>query len=421
MHLRQFFKILGPGVLFASTAIGVSHLVQCTRAGASFGFGLLLWVIAANLFKYPFFEYGTRYAASTGTSLLDGYLEMGRWVLWIYFGIVFSSMFFVLAAVSFVTIGFMDNLFGISSIWPEFDMFPTLVLFVFCNLFLIIGRYSALDKLTKVLGSILVVSTLMAFILTLFNGPVEQVSDFTPPDLYSDESVLFTIALMGWMPTALDLSAWNSLWTLEKNKTMQENISVAESTFEFKVGYVIAAILAVIFLAMGSLMLYGSGIEMPAGSSAFASSIIDLYVDNLGSWSFLIIATAAFSIMFSTNVAIFDGFSRVMERIAELLFVPNEAALGDNKRRVIYNLSILTLSAGSFSLIAFYLDHFQKLIDLATTISFLLAPLVAVANFILVTKHIRKEDRPGVSLRILSWLGIVFLTGFSVYYLTIIL
>ena len=55
---QNLLKTLGPGILFASTAIGVSHLVQSTRAGAEFGFGLVLVVILANLFKYPFFEFG---------------------------------------------------------------------------------------------------------------------------------------------------------------------------------------------------------------------------------------------------------------------------------------------------------------------------------------------------------------------------
>ena len=34
-------KNLGPGLLFAGAAIGVSHLVQSTRAGADFGLGLI--------------------------------------------------------------------------------------------------------------------------------------------------------------------------------------------------------------------------------------------------------------------------------------------------------------------------------------------------------------------------------------------
>ena len=37
----SFLKKIGPGLLFAGSAIGVSHLVQSTKAGANFGFGLL--------------------------------------------------------------------------------------------------------------------------------------------------------------------------------------------------------------------------------------------------------------------------------------------------------------------------------------------------------------------------------------------
>ena len=55
MFTTKFFKTLGPGILFATTAIGVSHLVQSTRAGAEYGFTLIGFVLMANIFKYPFF------------------------------------------------------------------------------------------------------------------------------------------------------------------------------------------------------------------------------------------------------------------------------------------------------------------------------------------------------------------------------
>ena len=56
--LYRYRKTFGPGILFACTAIGVSHLVQSTRAGAEFGFMILGFVILANVLKYPFFEHG---------------------------------------------------------------------------------------------------------------------------------------------------------------------------------------------------------------------------------------------------------------------------------------------------------------------------------------------------------------------------
>ena len=54
--INHILKKLGPGLLFAGAAIGVSHLVQSTKAGAEFGFGLIWALIIANLFKYPLTE-----------------------------------------------------------------------------------------------------------------------------------------------------------------------------------------------------------------------------------------------------------------------------------------------------------------------------------------------------------------------------
>ena len=103
-------RTLGPGILFASTAIGVSHLVQSTRAGANYGFSLLSFVIMANIFKYPFFEFGSRYANSTKTSIITGYKRLGKWVLWSYFAATLFSMLFITSAVGAVTSGFFQNL-----------------------------------------------------------------------------------------------------------------------------------------------------------------------------------------------------------------------------------------------------------------------------------------------------------------------
>ena len=51
-ELEWLKKTLGPGILFASTAIGVSHLVQSTRAGASYGFGLLFFMHLSRDLKF---------------------------------------------------------------------------------------------------------------------------------------------------------------------------------------------------------------------------------------------------------------------------------------------------------------------------------------------------------------------------------
>lgn len=85
----SFLRSLGPGLLFAGASIGVSHLVQSTRAGADFGFGLLWALVLVNIFKYPFFQYGPRYASATGESLIVGYKKLGNGILFTYFILTF--------------------------------------------------------------------------------------------------------------------------------------------------------------------------------------------------------------------------------------------------------------------------------------------------------------------------------------------
>ena len=107
------FKLskLGPGLLFAGAAIGVSHLVQSTRAGAEYGWGLIWALLLINLFKYPFFQYGPRYAQVTGESLLDGYYKLGKVYLWEYFFVNLATMFTIQSAVTVVTAGLSSKLF----------------------------------------------------------------------------------------------------------------------------------------------------------------------------------------------------------------------------------------------------------------------------------------------------------------------
>ena len=82
---RSKIKAMGPGILMASAAVGGSHIVSSTQAGASYGWALLGLVILANVFKYPFFRFGAEYTADTGKTLVEGYAKKGKFYLWVFF------------------------------------------------------------------------------------------------------------------------------------------------------------------------------------------------------------------------------------------------------------------------------------------------------------------------------------------------
>lgn len=407
-RFANFSKTLGPGILFASTAIGVSHLVQSTRAGADFGFALIPFILAANITKYPFFEFGSRYANATGESLIDGYRRVGKWMLWLYVLITIGSMFFVCAAVGAVTSSFMQNLFGLQ----EWGTQATIGLFVICSGILFLGKYKVLDSIVKTIGFVLLISVLFAFVLALFKGANPTVEGFEAPDAWAITSVPIIIALMGWMPTALDLSAWNSLWTIERIKQTGYRPTLKETLAEFNLGYIVSAILALVFVTLGAFMFYGTGNDVPDGN-AMSHSIIGVFTEFIGNWSYIIIAAAAFSIMFGTCIAVFDGYSRSLQRSASIILQRDKEKSSDG----IYRISLTVVAVGSFVVVFFFASHLKSLIDLAMTISFMIAPIIAIVNYRLVTgKHIADEFKPKLWLRILSWIGIVFLTGFALYF-----
>lgn len=425
--MSNFLKTLGPGILFASTAIGVSHLVQSTQAGANFGFTLLWAILLANLFKYPFFEFGSRYANATGQSIITGYNKLGKVPILLYFLITIISMFLVTSAVGFVTSGFMQQLFGINS-----TMITVSLVFGVCILILITNNFKILDTLIKVIGIVLLLSTLTAFIMVVAKGQTSNVDLFSFDSINTGDYFTFLIPLMGWMPTAVDLSAWNSLWTVERIKQSGYHPKLKETLFDFNFGYILSALLAICFVTLGALVMFGiPGKSFSASPVAFSGEVIELYTSTFGSWAYIIIAISAFSIMFGTCVAVFDGYSRAMTATLPFVFRREESSLiGATKnptaqqsmnQRAIYRVILLIIGIGSFTIIYIFhsdLKGFKKLIDLATSVSFIIAPVIAVLNLKLVSeKYVGAAFVPPLWIRTLAWLGIIFLSAFTLFFL----
>ena len=407
--LSRLSKISGPGILFASTAIGVSHLVQSTRAGADFGLLILGFVILALVLKYPFFEYGSRYANSTQTSIIDGYKKLGKPALWVYFLLTVSSMFFVTGAVGFVTAGFFENLFSIDFLGE----WTIIILFIVCVLILAIGKYVILDSLIKVIAIVLLVSTVSAFLFALYNGPVEPIAGFEAKEFWNASGIFFLLALMGWMPIAVDLSSWNSLWTLERIRQTDLKPRLSETLFEFRLAYLITGILAVMFVTLGTFIFYGSGEDLPNNNSLFAHKVVTLYTQTIGEWSYVIIAASAFTVMFGTILAVFDGYSRSLKKTIELIFTRQENQ-NPKKSNFLYVFFLLVLGVGSLVTVLQFKDNLKDLVDFATALSFVIAPVIAIFNFRLVTGNfLDSAFHPSWHLKALSLAGIIFLIVFA--------
>lgn len=405
-------KKLGPGLLFAGAAIGVSHLVQSTRAGADFGFGLLWALLLINIVKYPSFQFGPRYASATGKSLLEGYLGLGKGVLITYVVLTLLTMFTIQTAVTIVTAGLAVQLFGISesvAIW-------SVVITLGCSLILAIGRYKLLDSLMKTIIIILTLSTMVA-VLFAFRESIETegigssqgLVQLLPTDA---AGIAFLIAFMGWMPAPLDISIFHSLWTLEKNKTQKSDVKT--SLFDFNVGYFGTVVLGICFVTLGALIMFGSGETFSSQGGVFAGQLINMYTTSLGSWATVLIGIAAFTTMFSTTLTTLDASPRAMSTATSLL--------GARSVFKTYLFWLIVLIIGTSIILFFFVSEMGILVKVATILSFLTAPFYAICNFLVFRDpDVPKNAQLGIPMKIYSIVSIVFLIVFSVWYVSTLL
>jgi len=410
---------LGPGLLYAGAAIGVSHLVQSTRAGGMFGFELIIAIVVIHLIKYPFFEFGPRYTAATGKNILHGYHKLGRWAVWIYLLMTISTMFIIQAAVTVVTAGLFTHIFGFEALGghePQVvDAIISSLILLICFTLLASGRYVLLDKLIKIIILILTVTTIAAVIALLFDNPGHYSSATVHFDITNAVHLLFLATFLGWMPAPVEISVWHSVWSESKNETEGKVASLKEALFDFRVGFIGTAFLAICFLAIGALVMYGSGVEFKAGGAAFAEQLLDMYKQALGDWAYPIVAIAALTTMFSTTLTLLDAFPRTIGMSLELI-APRQ--FQHRKNKSIYIFWLLVTIAGTLFLLFFFTPSMGEMVKVATIVAFVAAPVLAILNtMVMFDKSIPESYRPGKIMFVWCMLGLTALIGCSMGYL----
>ena len=417
--LKGFQKSLGPGILLAAASIGGSHLLSSTTAGARFGFSLLGLILITNLLKYPFLLVGTRFTSSTGKSLLEGFRERNTYYLPIFLIVSLITGTFTIAAVSFVSGVLLTNI-------PLFSFFPAMDLSIgilmVSGMILLLGRYRALERISKFLVALLTFLTLFAVISLLTKGTISEglnSSWFTPEiSPWKLSNLAFLIPLMGWMPCPVELCVWPSLWMFSKAKDSGHIQDVKQAEFDFNLGYVITLLTAIFFLILGAITMYGTGDGMLSGSGvSFAQNLIRLYTNSIGDWSKWIIIPASFAAMFSTTITCLDAYPRSISAIQGLLKGTDagkmESALEEKRFR---NWMIIHIFASFIALLIARSGGIgvKDFVFGAMTGSFLTAPIFAwMAMDTINSNLVPAKNKYGIFLRTLSWIGLFFLIVLS--------
>ncbi len=405
--------ILGPGLLLASTSIGTSHLVLSTRAGAHYGIVFFFIILCALILKYPLFEFGPRYTAATGKSLLHGYADQGKWAVWLFILIIVLDMFAVTGAITAVCAGLLTSFIDLKI---SATLLSALILII-NTVLLGFGKFQGLNFLIKGISILLFLSLLIAFVSTIIQGPNLPLGEhgWHLSELSTGAGLALTIGLIGFMPTGLEVSTLHSIWSEEQIKVMGRRPTLKEALLDFKVGYVFTIVTGLMFALMGAYVVYGSGQRLEGNSTQFSISLLEIFTKRVGAWLYPILAIAAFGTIYGTLVSVMDGFARGFLSGVESLKLGWER----KDRTILSLLPVLILEAlGAFLMLTFFKGGMVKILDVVTILVFLTAPIIGFLNLRAIqSKEIPEPFRPGAPLIYLAYLGNVAMLITAIYYI----
>ena len=396
-------KALGPGILMASAAVGGSHIVSSTQAGALYGWQLAILVLLINLFKYPFFRFGSQYTAENWKNLIEGYTEKGKAYLLVYFVLNVFSAIVNTAGVGILCAAIVASALP-SSIALTTGQLTSIIIVIIWGM-LLLGGYRFLDGLSKWIMTALTLATVAAVVIALFQHR-EYAPDFVVTSPWQMAALPFLVSLMGWMPAPIEISTINSLWSVEKRKTVDFNEE--DALFDFNVGYIGTAILAFFFLALGALIQYGNGEPVQGASAAYIAQFVSMYASALGAWAKPLITFIAFLCIFGTVITVIDGYSRANDEALRLLV----GKKGTSQKSLATWMTLTSI----LGLVIVYGFSGQVAIMLrfAMIASFITTPFFAYLNYSLVNN---KEHHVKGWLKWLSIAGLIYLFCFAIFFI----
>ena len=461
MGPRSLVRQFGPGMILMMTGIGTSHIVTAPAAGGRFGYALLWCIPVAYVFKYYGFELAFRFTNATGKSLMAAYATAWKklpvWYVLIttlvQCAVGQAGRLVAAAAVLYYllssTLGLGVPLAG----WAALIGVGSVVI-------LLRGQYAALETGAKVAGGLLFASAVAVYLVR--PAPLGELSQFV---IFGapEGSWLVIAALLGLLPTGLDVSLQASEWGRAKRAGMSkirgrlekaglaapfdpfaprlEDLAVDVSVlpkraaeysrrcfriglWDFRIGHVISFVIASVFLLLAAVWLHPSAVE----GRDVMGEIAGIFTESVGPWMMIVFMTGALAATFSTAFNYFDGWPRIVGACARNLFRPTAALRGTSKDRIglehrrrwyseynIYRTTMLYSLVASVVFVAAVPEP-VFLVLLASALATFVAPVIYCLNFYYCLKAIPKNDRafyPSRFARAFTVFSIAVFTGLS--------
>lgn len=354
--------------MMAATAVGVSHLVHATRAGAGYGLSLAVVIVAIVLLKYPAFRFAVEYASVTGKSLVHAYVRRGRIAVGWLLVTMLIEILVGTSVLSLITAGVLINVFDL----PVSSSVAAVVVAMVTAAILLNGRYEKAEGIVKLL---VVAFSLTTLLVTAVAVPALGAADrgvIEPIEL--DRTTFgFIVAMTGYMPLPLAAAIFHSVWVREKKRI--SDYPMSQAVLDLNIGWWLTAVLALSFMVIGAAVLHQTDAVMPDSAPGFAAMLFAVFTGLAGDWIYPILAAGGVAVVWSTLVAIMDAVPRILDRLWRELMAREEPA------RNLYPRFLVLQVLGASLVLTLLLGDFATFVDISASLTFVIAPAVAWYNY----------------------------------------
>ncbi len=414
--------MLGPGLVWAASSVGVAELVFATRAGAIFGF-LLLWVPLVSLFfKYFLTELMGRYTIASGRDVIWAFSSLETkigpvtlpkgWIIWIFWIFFIASV----AGMSGIALTVGSALFGMYPHVP-YEAYAVISLLVVGGL-LFAGSYRGLEHASRILIAVMIFFALYSVIRE--SPAVSDVASGLIPSV-PPGSLRELLPLMGWAGAGAMGTVWFSLWTKAAGRGVTDPSAALSAVDEKSVrgwieinrldliiNTVFAGVLTAGFLLAGAAILHPIGLVPEGeGMGITLSRIAGKFYGTQGAIIFLV---GVFATLFSTLLADIDGLCRVAS--GALAARPKSGRSA--RSYYLMFLAVYVVTAGVFVTL---ISAPVVLLQLTAVIDTVLLPVVGLLGISLCAR-LPAAFRPGRTFVAISYASVIFFIIFIVLFFT---
>lgn len=328
------FRLIGPGLILASTIVGSGELIATTILGAENGYSLLWLIILSCLVKTVVQNELGRYAIGTGKTTLEAFNEAPgprlkvSWLVWMWCLMAVTTLFLVGAMLG-----------GIAEILNR--AFPAVPITAFVWLLagatavlLIVGRYVLVERVAIGLVVAFTALTISCCFLLMQLPQYFSWADvldglkFRPPEGgIATALVAFGITGVG----AFELVIY-PYWCIEKGYarfcgprddsarwTKRAHGWIRVMRYDVLASLAVYTFATIAFYFLGAGILRGMGV-VPEGPE-MVQVLSSIYTETLGGWSIGLFMVGAFAVLYSTVFSATAAQSRVWADLVAMLGV----------------------------------------------------------------------------------------------------